>query len=149
MEFISSFLQQTITFFAIMDPIGISAIALSLLNTNITKTQITTVAKKSTFTILIALVKAFFGRLCGYSAKLFHKPNKRMEYSRPNYSLKFLDNTASPKPCIKISPVISAQLAVLTRLARLASRFFSGPFGFPLPRTIKNLQSLNVFVVVG
>lgn len=54
MEFISSFLQQVITFFAIMDPIGISAIALSLLSPNITKTQISAVAKKSTITIVIA-----------------------------------------------------------------------------------------------
>ncbi|WP_072680489.1 MarC family protein [Arcobacter sp. LA11] len=54
MEFISSFLQQAITFFAIMDPIGISALALSLLSTNITKTEITTVARKSTLTIIIA-----------------------------------------------------------------------------------------------
>lgn len=37
-----------------MDPIGVSAIALSLLSTNITKSQISTIAKKSTFTILIA-----------------------------------------------------------------------------------------------
>jgi multiple antibiotic resistance protein len=53
-ELISNFLQQSITFFAIMDPIGISAIALSLLNTNITKTQISQVAYKSTLTIVIA-----------------------------------------------------------------------------------------------
>jgi len=37
-----------------MDPIGVSAIALSLLSTNITKTQITIIAKKTTKTILIA-----------------------------------------------------------------------------------------------
>ncbi|TLP38258.1 MarC family protein [Arcobacter arenosus] len=54
MELIQNFLQQSITFFAIMDPIGVSAIALSLLSTNITKSQISTIAKKSTFTILIA-----------------------------------------------------------------------------------------------
>lgn len=54
MEFISSFLQQVITFFAIMDPIGISAIALSILSPNITKAQISSVAKKSTITIVIA-----------------------------------------------------------------------------------------------
>lgn len=54
MELVSVFLQQAITFFAIMDPIGISAIALSLLSTNITKTQITKVAYKSTLTIIIA-----------------------------------------------------------------------------------------------
>lgn len=39
-----------------MDPIGVSAIALSLLSTNITKTQISSIAKKSTFTILIAFI---------------------------------------------------------------------------------------------
>lgn len=54
MELIQSFLQQTITFFAIMDPIGISAMALSLLSSTITKSQITSIAKKSTFTIIIA-----------------------------------------------------------------------------------------------
>ena len=37
-----------------MDPIGVSAIALSLLSTTITKSQITSIAKKSTLTILIA-----------------------------------------------------------------------------------------------
>ncbi len=37
-----------------MDPIGISALALSLLSPNITKTQISTIARKSTFTIIIA-----------------------------------------------------------------------------------------------
>lgn len=39
-----------------MDPIGISAIALSLLSPNITKTQISTVAKKSTITIIVAFI---------------------------------------------------------------------------------------------
>jgi multiple antibiotic resistance protein len=50
----SAFLQQSITFFAILDPIGISAIALSILSTNITKTQMNTVAYKATITILVA-----------------------------------------------------------------------------------------------
>lgn len=54
MEILQNFLQQSITFFAIMDPIGVSAIALSLFSSNITKTQISTIAKKSTFTILSA-----------------------------------------------------------------------------------------------
>ncbi|QKF83056.1 MarC family protein [Halarcobacter ebronensis] len=54
MELFQNFLQQTITLFAIMDPIGVSAIALSLLSPNITKSQIATIAKKSTTTILIA-----------------------------------------------------------------------------------------------
>lgn len=56
MELIQTFLQQTITFFAIMDPIGVSAIALSLLSTNITKSQISTIARKSTYTILVAFI---------------------------------------------------------------------------------------------
>ena len=54
MEVIQTFLQQAITFFAIMDPIGISALALSLLSTNITKTEMNSVARKSTLTIIIA-----------------------------------------------------------------------------------------------
>jgi len=37
-----------------MDPIGVSAIALSILSPNITKTQISVIAKKTTTTILIA-----------------------------------------------------------------------------------------------
>lgn len=53
-DFISLFLQQSITFFAIMDPIGVSAIALSVLNVNITKTEVNKVAFKSTLTIIIA-----------------------------------------------------------------------------------------------
>lgn len=54
MDNFSAFLQQSITFFAILDPIGISAIALSLLSANITKSQINKVAFKTTFTIIIA-----------------------------------------------------------------------------------------------
>ena len=53
-NFLSTLLQQGITFFAIMDPIGVSAIALSLLSHDITKEQISRVALKSTFTIIIA-----------------------------------------------------------------------------------------------
>ena len=56
MDNLSTFLQQSITFFAILDPIGISAIALSILSSNITKTQINKVAYKSTFTIIIAFL---------------------------------------------------------------------------------------------
>ena len=53
-NFLSTLLQQGITFFAIMDPIGVSAIALSLLNHDINKEQISKVAFKSTITIIIA-----------------------------------------------------------------------------------------------
>jgi len=51
---LATFLQQSITFFAILDPIGISAIALSILSPNITKTQINKVAYKATITIIVA-----------------------------------------------------------------------------------------------
>ena len=54
MDSLATFLQQSITFFAILDPIGVSAIALSILSKNITKTQISAIAYKSTLTILVA-----------------------------------------------------------------------------------------------
>lgn len=54
MEFFSAYLQHSITFFAIMDPIGVSAIALSLLSPNITQNQISVITFKSTITIIIA-----------------------------------------------------------------------------------------------
>ena len=54
MDALATFLQQSITFFAILDPIGISAIALSILSPNITKTQINKVAYKATITIIVA-----------------------------------------------------------------------------------------------
>ena len=54
MDALATFLQQSITFFAILDPIGISAIALSILSPNITKTQINKVAYKATLTIIVA-----------------------------------------------------------------------------------------------
>ena len=54
MDNLATFLQQSITFFAILDPIGISAIALSILSPNITKTQINKVAYKATLTIIVA-----------------------------------------------------------------------------------------------
>ncbi|WP_375724691.1 MarC family protein [Arcobacter sp. KX21116] len=54
MEVFQNFLQQSITFFAIIDPIGISAIALSILSPNISKTQISTIARKTSITIVVA-----------------------------------------------------------------------------------------------
>ncbi len=54
MDFFSDYLQHSITFFAILDPIGVSAVALSLLSPNLTQTQISTIAFKSTLTIVIA-----------------------------------------------------------------------------------------------
>ncbi len=53
-DFFALFLQQSITFFAIMDPIGVSAIALSVLPFNVTKAQMRQIAFKSTSTITIA-----------------------------------------------------------------------------------------------
>ena len=63
MDILSAFLQQSITFFAILDPIGISAIALSILSPNITKTQINKVAYKATITIIIAFFVVFKSKL--------------------------------------------------------------------------------------
>ncbi len=59
-DFLELFLQQTITFFAILDPIGVSAIMLSLLHTNITTKQTKQVAKKVTLTIVFAFFVIFF-----------------------------------------------------------------------------------------
>lgn len=52
--FLDSLLQNTITFFAILDPIGVSALVLSLLPAAISTKQMNDVARKSTFTIIIA-----------------------------------------------------------------------------------------------
>lgn len=54
MDFFSDYLQHSITFFAILDPIGVSAVALALLSPNLTQNQISTIAFKSTLTIVIA-----------------------------------------------------------------------------------------------
>jgi len=59
--YLELFLQQSITFFAILDPIGVSAIMLSLLHLNITKSEIEQIAYKATLTIIIAFFAVFFG----------------------------------------------------------------------------------------
>ncbi len=59
MELFTGFLQYLITFFAILDPIGISAIALSLLGSSISQSQLAEVSKKSTITIIIAFFVVF------------------------------------------------------------------------------------------
>ena len=69
MDALATFLQQSITFFAILDPIGISAIALSILSPNITKTQINKVAYKATITIIIAFFVVLIS--CEMLLKLF------------------------------------------------------------------------------
>ncbi len=60
MDFFSNYLQNSITFFAILDPIGVSAVALALLSPNLTHTQISTVAFKSTLTIIVAFFVVLF-----------------------------------------------------------------------------------------
>ena len=52
--FLDLFLQQTITILAIVDPLGVSAILLSLLPSNASKAEVKKIAKKSTLTIIIA-----------------------------------------------------------------------------------------------
>jgi len=59
-NYLELFLQQTITFFAILDPIGVSAVMLSILHINVTKKEIEKVAYKSTLTIVIAFFIVFF-----------------------------------------------------------------------------------------
>lgn len=53
-DFFNLLLQHTITIFAIVDPIGVSAIFLSLLSENTTKQEIHKTAYKATITIIIA-----------------------------------------------------------------------------------------------
>ena len=58
--FFESLLQNTITFFAILDPIGVSALVLSILPANTTSSQMNDIARKSTFTIIIAFFVVLF-----------------------------------------------------------------------------------------
>lgn len=59
--FIESVLQHSITFFAILDPIGASAIMLSILHTNVTKKEMNKIAFKTTLTVIIAFFVVIFG----------------------------------------------------------------------------------------
>lgn len=52
--FFESLLQNSITFFAILDPIGVSALVLSLVSADITQKEMSKIAYKSTLTITIA-----------------------------------------------------------------------------------------------
>lgn len=54
MEFLNLLMQHTITMMAIVDPLGVSAIMLSLLPSNVTKEEVSKIAYKSTITIIIA-----------------------------------------------------------------------------------------------
>ena len=53
-EFLNLLLQHTITMMAIVDPLGVSAIMLSLLPQNTTKEAINKIAFKATMTIIVA-----------------------------------------------------------------------------------------------
>lgn len=53
-HFIELFLQHTITFFAIINPIGASALMLSVLHKDVSSQEIKEIAYKSTFTVIIA-----------------------------------------------------------------------------------------------
>ncbi len=59
--FFDLLLQNSITFFAIMDPIGISALVLSLVSANVTKQEMNQVASKATLTIIIAFFVVLIG----------------------------------------------------------------------------------------
>lgn len=60
MDFLNLLLQHTITMMAIVDPIGVSAIMLSLLPSNASKEDVSKVAYKSTLTITIAFFVVLF-----------------------------------------------------------------------------------------
>jgi len=53
------FLQQTITFAAIMDPIGVSAMMLGMLPYRTTAVEAAQIARKSTLTVLVAFAVVF------------------------------------------------------------------------------------------
>ena len=59
--FLENFLQISITFFAIIDPVGVSAIVLSILHTNVTKQDINIMAYRVTVTIVIAFFIVLIG----------------------------------------------------------------------------------------
>lgn len=54
MDLMSTFLNQIITFFALLDPFGISAVALSLFGNNITQEQLIKNVRKTILTVFIA-----------------------------------------------------------------------------------------------
>ncbi len=58
-EWIDQFLQQSITFAAIMDPVGVSAMMLGMLPHQTTHTEAAFIARKSTMTILAAFAVVF------------------------------------------------------------------------------------------
>lgn len=60
-SFIELFLQHSITFFAIINPIGASALMLSILEKDVTPAEINEIAYKSTLTILIAFFAVLIG----------------------------------------------------------------------------------------
>ena len=55
-DFLNLLLQHTITMMAIVDPLGVSAIMLSLLPQSTTKEQMDTIALKATMSIVVAFV---------------------------------------------------------------------------------------------
>ncbi|MEA1913932.1 MAG: MarC family protein [Campylobacterota bacterium] len=60
-NFLELFLQQSITFFAILDPIGVSALMLSLMHSSVTKSQMNKVAYRATITIIVAFFVVLIG----------------------------------------------------------------------------------------
>ncbi len=60
MDFLNLLMQHTITMMAIVDPIGVSAIMLSLLPETATKEEVNKIAYKSTLTIVIAFFVVLF-----------------------------------------------------------------------------------------
>ena len=51
---LEAFLQETVTFAAIMDPVGVSAMMLGMLSHQATRSEVLTIARQATWTITIA-----------------------------------------------------------------------------------------------
>jgi len=58
--FVDHFLQQSITFAAIMDPVGVSALMLGMLPHQATRSETARIAAKSTLTVVIAFFVVLF-----------------------------------------------------------------------------------------
>lgn len=57
---LEAFLKQTVTFAAIMDPVGVSAMMLGMLSHQATRSEVLTIARQATWTITIAFFIVLF-----------------------------------------------------------------------------------------
>lgn len=70
-EFLNLLLQHTITMMAIVDPLGVSAIMLSLPRQSTTKEQMDAIALKATMSIVVAFVVVLLTEI--FAQPLWHR----------------------------------------------------------------------------